>query len=96
MAIVSRVEIPQYIDDPVQILVWSADELIPFTTLMAVGMLLERLLVFMLVAWFALKYYRQFRDGRPDGILYHSLYWTGITPPLGHTIRNSFERIFVS
>lgn len=91
-----RIEIPQYIDDPVQILVWSADELIPFTVLMSIGMVLERLTLFLVIAWFAIKYYRQFRDGRPDGVLYHALYWIGVTPPVGHTVRNSFERLYVS
>lgn len=96
MTTVSRVEIPQYIDDPAQILLWSADELVPFVTMMAVGMALERLMLFMGLAYFVLKYYRQFRDGRPDGVLYHSMYWFGITPSKGNTIRNAFERVYVS
>lgn len=96
MGTVQRVEIPQYIDDPVQILVWSADELIPVCSMMAVGMALERLTLFLVIAFVVLKYYRRFRDGKPDGVLYHSMYWYGIMPTRGFSVRNPFERVYVS
>lgn len=92
---VKRIEIPQLVDAPLQILIWEIDELAPFFVMMMMGMVLERLFIFLILGYLAIKYYRRFRDGRPDGIMYHALYWSGVISPRGRTVRNSFERLYV-
>ena len=39
----SAVTVPQTIDDPVHLLLWSADEIIPFLVCMLTGMLIDQL-----------------------------------------------------
>lgn len=59
-----------------------------------IGFMLEKVILFTVAGFFLMKFYRRYRDSRPDGYMLHALYWFGIGPVKGKTIRNPFEREF--
>jgi conjugal transfer pilus assembly protein TraL len=91
----SAVTVPQTIDDPVHLLLWSADEIIPFLVCMLTGMLADHFLMASLAGLFSVKAYRRFRDNRPDGYTLHAVYWLGLLPSASGTIPNPFIRRFL-
>ena len=82
------VTIPKHIDDPVTLLVWSADEFAPAAFMLILGILIGQ------VTAIAIKGYRRFRDNRPDGFPLHAAYWVGMLPSKAGTIPNPFIREF--
>ena len=84
--------LPRFIDQPQTLLFWSADEIVPFSVLFAVGIATNHLLIFMLLGFGASYYLRRFRDSRPDGYLFHALYWYGFAPIKGRCAINPFHR----
>ena len=72
------VAIPQSIDDPIHILLWSADEMVPFMVCMMTGMLIDQFIPALVLAVIAVKFYRRFRDNRPDGYTLHAIYWLSL------------------
>lgn len=90
------VKIPRYIDDPPHLLLWSADEVAPIGLGLVLGIFADQLAVFSAIGFAASYIYRRFRDGRPDGFLFHWLYWYGFWPGRGGTVmRNPFERRYL-
>jgi len=87
-------EIPRHIDDPPQLLLWSADELVPVLLGLVVGIVLDRLLICLGVGAGMVFVYRRFRDNRPDGYLLHLLYWSGLYPSRARGAANPFRRAF--
>lgn len=77
------VPIPRDIDEPVTLLLWRADEFVPFFLVVALGMLLGQLLPALVLSWLSVRVYRRFRDQRPDGIVLDALYWYGLFPGAG-------------
>jgi conjugal transfer pilus assembly protein TraL len=88
------ITIPKHIDDPVTLLVWSADEFVPAAFLMMLGMLIGQLLIMLILSVIVIKAYRRFRDNRPDGYALHAAYWIGMLPSKAITIPNPFIREF--
>lgn len=88
------ITIPKHIDDPVTLLVWSADEFVPAAFLMILGMLIGQLLIMLILSVVVIKAYRRFRDNRPDGFPLHAAYWIGMLPSQAITIPNPFIREF--
>ena len=88
------VALPKYIDDPITLLIWSADEFVPFAAVMLLGMLVGQLTLAAILSIGVIKAYRRFRDNRPDGYPLHALYWTGLLPNRGHSVPNPFLRNF--
>ena len=82
------VAIPKTIDDPLHILLCSADEIVPFMVCMLTGMLIDQFIPSLAVGFIAVKSYRRFRDNRPDGYTLHALYWLGLLPSKATTIPN--------
>ena len=68
------VAIPQTIDDPIHIPLWSADEMLPFMVCMLTGMLIDQFIPALAIAVIAVKFYSRFRDNRPDGFTLHAIY----------------------
>lgn len=89
------VAIPQSIDDPIHILLWSADEIVPFMVSMLTGMLIDQFIPALAIGLIAVKFYRRFRDNRPDGYTLHALYWLGLLPSRALTVPNPYIRIFL-
>ena len=88
------VPIPRGVDEPVTLLLWRADEFVPFFLVVALGMLLGQLLPALLLSWFTVRTYRRFRNHRPDGIVLDDLYWFGLSPDRGKSYPNPWIRTF--
>ena len=88
------VTIPKHIDDPVTLLIWSADEFAPAAFLLILGILIGQVTIMLVLAVVAIKAYRRFRDNRPDGFPLRAAYWIGLLPRKAITIPNPFIRAF--
>ena len=86
--------IPKHIDDPVTLLVWSADEFAPAAFMLILGILIGQVTAMTVLSIIAIKAYRRFRDNRPDGFPLHAAYWVGMLPSKAATIPNPFIREF--
>ena len=89
------IQLPRHIDDPVTLLIWSADEFVPFMLILLLGVLMGQLLIALVVAIPSLKAYRTLRDNRPDGFALHALYWFGLLPTRARTLPNPYIRRFL-
>ena len=87
-------QIPRTLDQPVTLLLWSADELVPFCTVVLIGMLLGQFLTALLLALGLTRAYRRFRDIHPDGYAFHLAYWYGLLPIHSRYFPNPFIRTF--
>jgi conjugal transfer pilus assembly protein TraL len=95
LAAVEPIELPRGLDDAHQILLASTDEMVPFFGMLIAGVLLEQLLTCLLLSVVIIKLFRRFRDNRPDGYLYHRLYWFGLMPLKGYGVLNPYRRLFL-
>ncbi len=80
------VAIPKTIDDPIHILLWSADEIVPFMVCMLTGILIDQFIPALAIGVISVKFYRRFRDNRPDGYTLHAVYWLGLLPSNGRPL----------
>jgi len=92
---VEPIELPRGLDDAHQILLASTEEMVPFFGMLIAGVLLEQLLICLLLSFLLIKLFRRFRDNRPDGYLYHRLYWFGLMPLKGYSVINPYRRLFL-
>ncbi|MFZ2171960.1 MAG: type IV conjugative transfer system protein TraL [Methylococcaceae bacterium] len=88
------VAIPKTIDDPIHLLLWSADEIVPFMVCMFTGMLIDQFIPALAIGVIAVKLYPRFRNNRPDGYNLHAIYLLGLLPSKALTISNPFIRRF--
>ncbi len=89
------VEIPQMIDDPPHVLLWSAEELAPVVLGLAIGLVMGAPLMLSAAGFAVTHVYRRFRDNRPDGMMLHFIYWMGLVPSKARTVVNPYEREFL-
>jgi conjugal transfer pilus assembly protein TraL len=68
-------ELPHGVDDPPSLLLWRLDDLIPLILMLVIGMLTDRLVMFLLLGLVLSRLYGRFRDSRPDGFALHWCYW---------------------
>ena len=87
--------IPKYIDDPITLLIWSADEFVPFAAVLLIGMLIGQLSIALILSALVIKAYRRFRDNRPDGFPLHAAYWVGLLPSAAISMPNPYIRRFL-
>lgn len=88
-------DIPQGIDDPIQVLLWDINELAPIMLGLVVGMITNQALMGMLVGAIISYGYRKVRDRYPDGFFIHMLYWIGVPLKKAITLPNPFIRRFI-
>ena len=89
------ITLPKFIDDPITLLIWSADEFVPFSAVLLIGMLIGQLTIALVVSALVIKAYRRFRDNRPDGFPLHAGYWAGLLPSSALSVPNPFIRRFL-
>jgi conjugal transfer pilus assembly protein TraL len=89
------VTIPKYVDDPITLLVWSADEFVPAVLMLMLGMFIGQLTITLLLSLVVIKFYRRFRDNRPDGYPLHAGYSTGVVFGKATSITNPFIREYL-
>lgn len=90
-----QLTLPRTVDDPPQLMLWSADELIPMLTCIGLGILIDHfftLLVSGVVLWRVL---RRYKDSRPDGYMLHAVYWTGLVLSRSRVLPNPFRRLWL-
>ena len=56
------ITIPKHLDDPVTLLVWSADEFAPAAFMLILGILIGQVTAMTVLSVIAIKGYRRFRD----------------------------------
>ncbi len=91
----SPLALPQGVDDPPSLLLWRLDELIPLVLMLVIGMLSDRLLIFLALGLVLSRLYGRFRDSRPDGFALHWGYWHGLVPLKVRRCPNPFCRRFL-
>ena len=89
------IPLPKYIDDPITLLIWSADEFVPFAAVLLIGMLIGQLSIALILSALVIKAYRRFRDNRPDGFPLHAAYWVGLLPASAVSMPNPYIRRFL-
>lgn len=68
-------KIPNYLDDPQQMLVWEFDEFILLAFAFGLGILTNHLGVLLIAGLVGVKYYRKIKDRQANGFLIHLVYW---------------------
>ena len=86
------IKIPQRVDEPPHILLWSVDELAPLLLGIVLGMLLGQMLVCFGIGFVVTQFYRRYRENHPDGFLLHIMYWYGIPITRSKSMVNPFVR----
>lgn len=71
------VRIPQRIDEPPNIMLWSLDEVLPIGIGLVLGILLGQAAICTLIGATLTYWYRKYREAHPDGFFIHVLYWYG-------------------
>lgn len=72
-------EIPNYLDDPQQILFWEFDEFILMSIAFGVGIMVNYLGMLLISGLVGIKFYRRIKDRQAMGFLIHAIYWyTGL------------------
>jgi conjugal transfer pilus assembly protein TraL len=84
--------LPHGVDDPPSLLLWRLDDLIPLILMLVIGMLTDRLAVFLVLGVMLSRLYGRFRDSRPDGFALHWCYWHGLLPLPARSCPNPFRR----
>lgn len=87
--------IPQRIDEPPHLLLWSADELVPIIVGIAGGVFLNHVLIFTIGGFVIARIYRRYRDNRPDGYLFHLLWHAGFWPSKARSMKNPYVRRYI-
>lgn len=89
------VKIPERVDEPPSMLLWSMDELVPPILFFLAGMILFDAGMKCMLLGFVVSYiYRRFRDSKPDGYLLHMMYWHGVPMFRSKTMLNPFIKRF--
>lgn len=86
------VEIPQRVDEPPHLLMWSADELAPILVGLVLGVILNKVMICVAAGFLLMKLYRKFRDNYPDGFMLHILYWIGLPISKARVFINPYIR----
>jgi conjugal transfer pilus assembly protein TraL len=68
-------EIPNYLDDPQQILFWEFDEFMLLAIMFGIGIMVNYLGVLILSGLVGIKFFRRIKDRQAPGFLVHALYW---------------------
>ena len=68
-------EIPNYLDDPQQILFWDFDEFILLAIAFGIGIMVNYLGVLIVSGLVGIKFYRKIKDRQANGFLLHAMYW---------------------
>ncbi|MBE7540583.1 MAG: type IV conjugative transfer system protein TraL [Rhodocyclaceae bacterium] len=87
------VPIPQYIDNPPQILLWEADEIAPVVTLIGLGIITGTLTQCLLISYAVHKVFSHFKSKQMRNFLLHWLFRIGLIP-LNRKFTNGAVRYF--
>lgn len=71
------VKIPQRVDDPPHLGIFSADEFFPVVIGLVGGMQVGQAFWFSIAGLTMTFAYRRYREAHPDGFVVHMMYWSG-------------------
>ncbi len=72
-------KIPNYQDDPAQMLFWEVDEFLIMSVFFGTGLVISQLTTMIILSFVLIRFYRRVRDRRANGFLVHAVYWyTGL------------------
>ena len=91
----SQVRIPTRADDPLHLLMWQVDEVVPILAGFIVGIVVSHEVWCTLIGVLVTNLYRRFRDLHPDGYLLHLAYFYGFTFTKAYSLVNPFIRRFL-
>jgi conjugal transfer pilus assembly protein TraL len=92
MGAMNPIDMPKYVDDPPTVMLWRVDDLVPVVLMLIIGILVDRLPLFLLLGVLLVRLYSKFRESRADGFALHWMYWIGMFPMRGRTTPNPFCR----
>lgn len=92
---VDAIRIPKRCDDPIHVMLWSLDEIVPILIGLTVGVMLGKALICTTVGFLMTNLYRKYQDSHPAGYLPHMLYWLGVFSSKSKTMRNPFIRRYL-
>lgn len=69
--------IPTLADLPPRLLLWSADDIMPVVIGFCLGILFNQIVIFTVLGFVAVHFYKKFRDMHADGFVFHLAYWYG-------------------
>lgn len=73
-----KVKVPRYIDNPMQVLLWELDDVLPFIGFFGVGLLLDKLIWFLPVGIILSRQMIKMKQSNLRGLLKHTGYWAGL------------------
>lgn len=88
--------LPRNLDEPAQLMLWSADEVLPGLVVALMGMLMNQGTIGLILGFLTVKLFRKFKDGRPEGYLLHAMYYIGFISNKGLSMPNPYIREFYS
>lgn len=89
------IEIPQYVDDPPQFLLWQIDQIGPLMIAAVVGVLADMLFLSLFLGVLASWAYSRLAESNPEGYAYHVLYAWGFTRIPGMPRRRTMPNPFI-
>lgn len=72
-----QVKVPRYIDNPMQVLLWELDDVLPFLGLFGVGIVLDKLLYLAPIGILLSHQMIKLKSSSLRGLLKHGGYWAG-------------------
>lgn len=88
------IDLPQHIDDPLPLLLWTTADLGPVYVALMLGLFLDQEVVCVSISLVLVHFYHRYRDNRPDGFLIHVAYWLGLLGGRGYSLINPYRRLF--
>lgn len=88
------VPIPRHVDEPVQILLWSADEVLPLLILLGIGIAVGRVFSLLVIGLLVTKIWVRYKNSKPEGYIFHKLFWYGVVSGRGRC-KNGFVREYL-
>ncbi len=83
---------PHHVKDKERLLIWTPEQLIPFSGMFMLGIITDMLTTMGLAGFAASWAYTRYSDGKPDGYLIHMAYWHGLASLKGRGYLNPYHR----
>lgn len=72
-----QVKVPRYVDNPMQVLLWELDDVLPFLSLFGIGIVVDKLLYLIPIGILLSAQMIRMKNSSLRGMLKHGGYWAG-------------------
>jgi type IV conjugative transfer system protein TraL len=93
---VKQVQIPQYVDELMQVGFWEVDEAAFIVIGLFVGVVTGWMFTGAIVGAFMASLFAKYKSGQNRGMLLHIMYWYGAVPLKGLWCDNAFKRFWTN